>query len=264
MRILRDLVILTAVFGLIWFGFSLWFEPKSQSDIISIKDEAQIGEAINEIILRDYAVFSDIDYEIVLDTASKRLLYALDSPIYAYRFTLLNSEQINAFTAFNGEIYVFKGLLDACETPEQLAAVLAHELGHGQYRHVMKNLIRELGIATITVIASGGDQVIIDQIAKVIISSSFTREMEKKADDFAFDLLEKSGINPQNLTAFFIKLKAEREMYKMPEWMNSHPSLENRIERLIARKVSEGFEEKALDIEMPDSKDNKKGAEAPL
>jgi predicted Zn-dependent protease len=251
MRIIRDLIILAAVFGLIWFGFSLWVEPKSQSDIISIEDEEKIGERINEIILQDYEVFRDSSYQILLDSASRRLLNYLDSPVYEYQFTLLSGNEVNAFTAFNGEIFVFKGLIDQCESPEHLAAVLAHEIGHGEQRHVIKNLIRELGLATITVIATGGDPVIVDQIAKVIISSSFTREMEKKADDFAFDLLEKSAVNPQNLAAFFIRLKADKEYYEMPEWLNSHPSLENRIERLVNKKTSETFIENPIEVDMP-------------
>lgn len=250
MRIFRDLIILLALFGLLWYGFSLWSEPVSQNDFISTEQEEEIANAVENYILREFQLSSDTTYEVLFDSIESRLLNSIDSPAYDYSFTLLEGSEINAFCAFSGKIYVFRGLIEACEKPEELAAVLAHEIGHGQKRHVIKNLIRELGITSVTLIITGGDPVIIDQVAKAVISSSFTRTMENDADDYAFELLQKANINPQNLTAFFIKLKSKDNFEFIPEWMRSHPSLENRIERLAAKKKDSDFKEIPIDLEV--------------
>ncbi len=251
MRILRDLIILIVLFGLVWYGFSLWTEPVSQNDFISIEQEEEISETIEDYILSEFEISKDTSYDILFDSLENRLLSNLDSPLYDYTFTLLEGSEVNAFCAFSGKVYVFKGLINACETPEELAAILSHELGHGQNRHVIKNLIRELGITTLTLIISGGDPIILDQVAKAVLSSSFSRQMEKDADDFAFDLLQKSHINPQNLTAFFIRLNSQDKFAYIPEWISTHPSLENRIERLAGKEKDSDFKEILIGIELP-------------
>lgn len=253
MRIFRDLLILLVLFGLVWYAFSLWSEPVVQDDFISVEQEEEIAETIQSFILSEFEISSDTSFNTLLDTVRRRLLKGLDTPQYDYSFTLLEGEEINAFCAFSGEIYVFKGLIEECEKPEELAAVLAHEIGHGQKRHVVKNLIRELGITTLTVIISGGDPVIIEQVAKAVISSSFSRKMEYEADDFAFDLLQNANINPQHLTAFFISLQSKKDHF-IPEWLSTHPALDKRIERLAAKEKNKDYLEVPVDFKMaPDS-----------
>ena len=61
---------------------------------------------------------------------SNRLVLAIDEPLFNYEFYLIASDEVNAFTIPGGRIFVFSGLLNEADNPEEVAAVLAHEIGH--------------------------------------------------------------------------------------------------------------------------------------
>ena len=60
-------------------------------------------------------------------------------------------------TMLGGRIYVLRGLISYTQSPEELAAVMAHEMGHAQERHVVHRLIKELGVTAVVTVLTGGD-----------------------------------------------------------------------------------------------------------
>jgi predicted Zn-dependent protease len=117
---------------------------------------------------------------------------------------------------------------------EQLAGILAHEIGHVELGHCRKALIRKNRTKALQLFLSlanrspGTTALIVEHLAKLGIS----REAELEADDFAVDLLLKTRYSPSGLMEF---LERAKEMNRIPEWLtflSTHPGTEERIERL--------------------------------
>ena len=248
-RNLRDLGIIVIVALVIWAGFTYFSTTTEQQDLISLKQEAEIADYFNEQIFRE---FDSIDTELtdsVMHVILKRLSKGMDTVSYEYDIYVLRSDQVNAFTAFNGQLFVFTGLIEQTESAEELAAVLAHELAHAENRHVIKNLVKEIGLNSLILIISGGDPVVMQEITKLVVSSGFSRKLEREADEYAIKYLRDANINPNRLTQFFLKLKQKNKSLPSGfEWISSHPALKERIE-FVSENIGDSVEERAIELD---------------
>lgn len=240
--ILRDLLILLGVFGLIWLVFSLFSYP-DDPQLISKQKEGQLGESYLELILLN-PMFDELENSKVdsaIRVIGERLVEGLKHTDYNYHFVVFDSEMINAFTVLGGNILISSGLIAFCDTPEELAAVMAHEMGHVEKRHVISRLLKELGLELL----SSGDQFVMGEITGLLSSTSFDRKQEEEADLFAAQLLESAGIEPRSLAAFFRKLEKESnwDLLENFEIVSTHPNLSSRIRKVLYYKPAEDFNE---------------------
>ncbi|WP_296623348.1 M48 family metallopeptidase [Marivirga sp.] len=246
---LRDLGLILIVALIIWAGFTYFSTTTEKQDLVSLEQEADIADFFNNQIFRE---FDSVNVELtdsVMDVIFERLSKGMDTVSYDYDIYVLKSDQVNAFTAFNGQLFVFTGLIEQTESAEELAAVLAHELAHAENRHVIKNLVKEIGLNSLILIISGGDPVVMQEITKMVVSSGFSRRMEREADEYAIQYLRKANINPNRLTQFFLKLKQKnRELPEGLEWISSHPALKERIE-FVTENAGDSIIEIPLDLE---------------
>ncbi len=247
-RILRDLLILLGVFGFIWLAFSLLSYPEDPQ-LLSIQKEEKLGEAYVDLILMNPG-FGEYENPLV-DSAvliiGDRLLEGLDNTEYHYRFVLFDSEMINAFTVPGGNILISTGLIGFCDSPEELAAVMAHEMGHVEERHVISRLVKELGIKIVT----SGDPYVIGEVTGLITSTSFDRKQEEEADLFAEHLLEKASIEPRTLATFFRKLEKEtgNELMNQFELISTHPNFRSRIRNALLYSPGSQFVAVPIDVD---------------
>ncbi len=256
-----DLVKLLGGFAAIWVGYVLlWpmvpdeFKPDWTLDedlvTISIEDE----EGLGDFILEAFEIEQSEDLPAAVDSGlwviENRLLSQLDATDYEYNFYIVDNPAVNAMTFPGGNIVVFTGLLELSDTPEQVAAVLAHEIGHAEHRHVVDKLITELGITFVMAVITGGDANLIHELTQTVISSVFSRNQEQEADQFSMELLERSQIDPRALAAFFRKMNRENLDYADElEWVMSHPHNNSRIKASLEYEVGEGFESKPIDLD---------------
>lgn len=251
MKIWRELIILILIFGLIWLAFT--WRPLSipGTDLkLSKEREKDLASLIMDDIEDQYDFYDDSIVNKVLTPISNRLLDSLKPQRYEYKFHLLDdSNEINAFATLDGNIYVFSGLIKFVDNPEQLAGILAHEIGHHENGDVVDRLMKELGLSVLVAVLAGGDAVMISEISKLLISSGFDRKQEREADEFAYELMAKSMINPARLAHFFTKLKTEEKSYPDDlEIIMTHPNSKNRIEGALSYPLPEGFEERKFDV----------------
>lgn len=246
--ILRDLLILLGVFGLIWLVFSLFSYPDDPR-IISEQREEQLGNAYMDLILLN-PMFEELKISRV-DSAVRvigdRLIDALEHSDYEYQFVVFGNEMINAFTVPGGNILISSSLIAFCDTPEELAAVLAHEMAHVEKRHVISRLVKELGIEILT----SGDQFVLGEISGMLSSTSFDRKQEQEADLFAAQLLESASIEPRTLATFFRKLEQEtdRTLLRDFEIVSTHPNFSSRIREALNYIPAESFREEKIDLD---------------
>lgn len=247
-KIFRDLLILLGFFGLIWLVFSLFTYPEDPS-LLSEENEQKLGESYLDVVLLN-PMFGEFDNPSVDSTVAligERLIGGLEDSQYTYNFLVFESEMINAFTVPGGNILISTGLISFCDTPEELASVMAHEMGHVEKRHVIARLVKELGMEILT----SGDPYVLGEVTGLLTSTSFDRKQEEAADLFAAQLLEKSSIEPRTLATFFRKLEEEtdNELMKHFEIISTHPNFRSRIREALSYVPEEGFEAKAIELD---------------
>jgi predicted Zn-dependent protease len=252
--ILRDLLILLGVFGLIWLVFSLFSYP-DDPQLISKQREQQLGESYLNLILLN-PMFEELKIGAVdsaVSVIAGRLEDGLENSEYEYNFVVFDSEMINAFTVPGGNILISSALITFCDTPEELAAVLAHEMGHVERRHVISRLMKEMGIEILT----SGEQFVLGEVTRMISSTSFDRKQEEEADLFATQLLESAAIEPRTLATFFRKLEEETnwDLLQDFEIVSTHPNLSSRIREALLYKPAEDFRAERIELEWEEIKD---------
>lgn len=148
---------------------------------------------------------------------------------------ILTKDEINAFALPNGHLVVYSGLIVAAENQEELAGVLGHEIAHIELNHVMKKLVKEIGLSALISMSTGGNGTeVIRAAAKTLSSSAFDRSLEKDADIKAVEYLVASDLNPEPFGEFLYKLADnEGEVPKYLTWISTHPDSKERAEYII-------------------------------
>lgn len=252
---LRDLVVLILIGSVLFAGgYFLVREVGNNGDGIdydfSIRQEEELGDLFRDVIEDQYSVIEDNTADSALRVITNRLVGALDSTAYRYKFTIIRSNDINAFTIPGGNIYVFSGLIEMTDTPEELAAVLAHEIGHAEKRHVVSKLMKQLSLTVIVSVLSGGDPSVITGVLQDVVGNTFDRAQETEADKFALELLEDAQVSPKNLARFFEKLNDRNLDYdKNLEILMTHPHNDTRIEEVRKYKTRNDFEPKSFSLD---------------
>lgn len=242
--ILRDLGILLGIFGLIWLVASLFSFYPEDPQLLSIEREQKFGEAYVKVVLLN-PMFRELENEKIdssIGMIGNRLIEGLPKSEFDYRFIVFDSEMINAFTVPGGNILISTGLIGFCESPEELAAVMAHEMGHVEERHVVARLMKELGIEILT----SGDPYVLGEVTGMLTSTRFDRKQEEEADLFACQLLEDSKIEPRTLATVFRRLEQEtgNELLEHFEIISTHPNFKSRIREVLSYMPEGGFKEK--------------------
>ena len=141
------------------------------------------------------------------------------------RFTVLDDPQVNAFTLPDGRIVILDGLLSTAGGPDELAGVLAHELGHVAHHDPTREAIRGLEIRMLARILgwSGG-------VGAQLASLSYGRRAEARADASALATLHRAGLRADGLARFLSRLEASSD--GMPDFLSDHPSTAARVRDL--------------------------------
>ena len=98
----------------------------------------------------------------------------------SYRFHLADDKQVNAFAVPGGDIVVYRGLLEATRSPEELAGVLAHEVQHVALRHSLKGMIRSAGLAMLwALIAGDPSSTLFGRAGEQLLTLKLSRDAER-------------------------------------------------------------------------------------
>lgn len=149
-----------------------------------------------------------------------------------------NIDMINAVALPGGQVLLFDGLVQQAESPEELAGVLGHEVGHVRERHVMTALLRQFGLS---VLLAGADSGVTNSVFG-LASMGYSREAEREADEYARSRMAESGISPLGAAGFFERMAKDtgdgEDMPALAGWIASHPSSAERAQayRAAARK----------------------------
>jgi predicted Zn-dependent protease len=148
---------------------------------------------------------------------------------------ILRNDEVNAFALPGNRIVLFTGLIKAADSPEELCGVLCHELAHIEKGHVMKKLIKEVGLnALVSMATSGAGPELLQQTAGLISSTAYDRNLESEADSRAAELLDNAQIDPKPFADFLTRVIAEegKNPASIP-WISTHPDSELRAQNIL-------------------------------
>lgn len=156
---------------------------------------------------------------------------------YPIDVTVLDHDLVNAFALPGGRIVLFRGLLDAAEAPEEVAAVLAHEIGHVVHRDPTRDALRVAGSVGVLGLIFGdfaGGTVVL-MLANQLINAQYSQSAEAGADDYAYALMSEAALPPAAMGSFFERLRDEYgEDEGLIAHFASHPQMTARIEAALA------------------------------
>lgn len=232
-------VVILAIIGLCYVYAIPWVGEKSVALIPKEYDD-KLGTSA--WIDNEYFVSIDSSKTKLLNTFAKQLNLKNTKNL---KFTVVKSDEVNAFALPDGNIVVFTGIIKELKNYDELAGLLGHEASHVNNRHSMKMLCRSLsGYLFVSLILgdANGVMAVIGDNVNSLQSLSFSREFEHQADSDGFDVLVANQINPKGMSNLFKRLKAQNSSISIPEFLSSHPVTEDRITYIDQRIKTNTFQ----------------------
>jgi hypothetical protein len=170
-----------------------------------------------------------------LEKMTARLEVFIDSP-YPLDIKVFNHEMPNAFAVPGGHIVLFDGLIQAADSPEEVAAVLGHEMGHVINHDPTRLALRSAGSVGILGMVfgdfAGGAVALV--IAEKLIAADYGRDAEANADIFAHKLMASAELPSKPMADFFDKLRDEYgDGPELLSHLASHPDLAGRAKAAL-------------------------------
>lgn len=205
---------------------------------VPVEWEERFGDAVLESLAPEAARVGDPQLTVPIERLVAQLAAAQRSP-YRFRVVVAADTVINAFAAPGGRIVVNTGLIALTESPDQLAAVLAHEIEHVRRRHVTVSLFQRFSVRLLLAVVlgeSGGAVAGASGIAGQLSDLSFSRRAELEADAGGVAILRAAGFDAHAMVAVLERM-GERSRAAPLELLSTHPATPARVAAL--RRVLE-------------------------
>ena len=201
---------------------------------ISDEQEIEIGKQTNQQVLSQYRLSRNSQVQQYIRSLGQELIRNSNSREIPFVFQVVDSDEVNAFAAPGGYVYVTTGLMKTAENRAQLASVMGHEIAHVNEKHGVRGLkqaVAARGIATV----AGVDTSQLAQIAyQLTLDLPQSRSFEYEADRSGLKILQQSGYPAAAFANFLAKLEGGGGT---PEFIRTHPTSENRI-KAIAQETT--------------------------
>lgn len=222
-------------------GCSTVYNPatgRSEFIVISTGEETAMGRQTHQQITASETVLADDVEAKRLERIGQRVAEVSDRQDYAYHFFLIKKDELNAFTTPGGYIYVYTGLMDKLGSDDRIAAVIAHEIGHGAARHIVKKFQAALGysVASDLIFSRIGLGPTAQTLTNLglntvmsVVSKAYSRQDEYEADRLSIKYMYLSGYKVNAVVEVLEILQKESEKDNAPLFVRTHPYLKDRI-----------------------------------
>lgn len=159
------------------------------------------------------------------DAALKKLVNSLDDNPGDLRVEVAKIDMLNAIALPGGNVILFDGLIKQAKTPDEVAGVLAHEIGHVREKHVMQALLRQMGLAVVLGGIDGNSGALVNNV----LAMSYSRNSEAEADAHSMKVLGNANISPVGTASFFDRLSqldgsaGVKQDAAITGYLSSHP-----------------------------------------
>lgn len=228
--------------------------------------EIKRSKEVHPMLLQQFGgVYDDQQVQAYVNEVGQRAAKVGHRPELQYTFTVLDSEDINAFTTGGGYVYITRGIMNYLNSEAELTAVLGHEIGHITARHPVrqqsKSTLAGIGAAAVGIFTGSGDLAGLANYAGAALISGYGRDQELEADRLGAEYLVKEGYAPEHMIDVVRLLKNQelfeiqraREEKRKPRVYHgvfaSHPDNDQRLSEVV--KAADKLEG-AVDNKDPD------------
>ncbi len=219
--------IAAAMFALLILAYFYLLPPIAEKSVILLPEsfDTYLGNTFTSTFFEENTV--DSTKTAYLEEFAAQINFENTKPL---KFSVVKSNEVNAFALPNGQIVVYSGILDKMQNPSELAALLAHEAAHVNHRHSVKMLCRNLaGYLLISLIFSdvNGIMAVLADNAQQLHSLSYSRKFENESDEQGLKILMDNHIDPNGMVQLFDLLEKE-EKIAIPKIISTHPLTKER------------------------------------
>lgn len=221
--------------------------PDKAFQTFTPEQEHYLGRTVAARLLDRYAPYDRAQLTQYINLIGQSLAQASDRPatFAGYHFLVLDSEEMNAFSAPGGLIFVTRGMLKICRSEDDIAAVLAHEIAHVQEQHGIRAIKKKyrdaallaLGGAAVSSQMGGGPgltqlfELSVKDVLATLLEEGYSRTAENEADEVAVKLLTRVGYDANAIVRVLTMLQS-RVQAEQPGFGRSHPAPDDRIVKL--------------------------------
>lgn len=227
----------------VWFLISVLFQFFTVTPVsaFTIGEEREIGEKLLYSVRSAFELIDDPDITQYITKLGQSVLEVAGIQYFDYHFFVIDNKEFNAFAAPSGLIFFHSGLIGTMNSEDELASVLAHEVGHIVKRHLASRMekgkytgIASLGLA-LAALAFGGVATPVLLTGALATGQSlnlhFSRQDEEEADLMAYDWLKKLHRDPAGQVKMLESMRriARYRSEKPPQYLLTHPNPEERL-----------------------------------
>lgn len=236
------LLAVVIVFGGLGAGY-FWGLPAAAERIaaeVPIEYERQLGDyAINWLDENEFFKASELNEETRAVIASGFATLIRGLPMQAhYRLEFRDAPGLgpNALALPGGMIIVTDQMVNLSKSPEEVLAVLAHEIGHIERRHALRHILHDSVTATVAATLTSDASSLtlaVSGMPVLLAQMKYSREFETEADDYGFALLQRNGISPEHFATLMERLATQRpeRTAGASSFLSTHPVTAQRVAR---------------------------------
>ncbi len=218
---------------------------RQETLFISTAREVRLGESVARKVEEEFDIVYNPELLERLDRVSSRIAAVADRKDLGFRFTIVKEKLPNAFALPGGPIYVTSGLFDLVETDDELAAVIAHEVGHVVAKHAVKRIQGAVGMQLFQILAVGVGKADARarqgmDLAFASILTAYSQRDELEADRLSAKYLKAAGFDVKAAITFIERLREYSfdQPVRRFSYFRTHPYYADRVRML--RQTTEG------------------------
>lgn len=237
------LLVPTPALALDWMNVIQGAATAAKGFLITPEDEVAIGQAIMDEMLEQTPAYPDAGVQAYVKRVGDQLAIQSRAP-YRFTFTVIDSNEVNAFAAPGGFVFVTTGALRLMTTESQLAGVLGHEVAHVAKRHGIEAIKKSMLAQGLAQAVLGDQGSLVQAAANIgtnLILKGFDRGAESESDDFGSQYAAAAGYDPRGIEEFLTTLgqhAGETPIWLMP--VASHPRSDDRVKSLATKRPAVG------------------------
>jgi predicted Zn-dependent protease len=196
---------------------------------ISDSQEVDLGQQMNQELRQEVRISRNSQLNSYVEQIGRRLAANSDRPNLSYTFQVVEDPAVNAFATAGGFLYLNTGLLKAADNEAEVASVLAHEMGHIEGKHLIKQM-REQAIISGGATLMGLDRnKAVGLGVQLALNLPHSRRDELDADKRGLKILTRTGYAQSAMVSFMRKLQGSSSV---PAILSTHPGTDTRITAL--------------------------------
>ncbi len=221
-------------------------QAETASRPITSQEESYLGRAVAAEVLNRYSLYNNDKLTRYVNEVGMVAALSSDMPVTygGYHFAILDTDEVNALACPGGTIFITRGMVKRAQNEDELAAVLAHEVGHVNHRDGANSIQRSRWVQVVATIGTTAAKSLtkkdvdkltelfsgsVNDVVKTLIVNGYSREQELAADRSALVFMHRAGYDPRALATYLERLAKEQSGGSAGGFFTTHPGMDQRL-----------------------------------